>query len=286
VRAARSRCAASIGGIAIGQSLGGSGFLTVTGASSLLNEGSNGNGIGIGEVGPGTMDLLSGGAVTIATHVLSIGTTSAGTGTVLVSGSDSTIDVQGTTGVITFNNIQFTGTARTFTIGTDGPSSDAYIQASAPCFVAGTRVATIHGEIASEDLRVGDTVLAVLGDDAEPIIWIGRRQVDCTRHPRPHLVWPVRIGAGAFGVGLPFADLLLSPDHAIYINKVLVPVTHLVNGSTTTQSRMDRVTYFHIELPQHDMVLAHGLSVESFLDVKDRSDYANGSGPMKRHPDF
>jgi hypothetical protein len=96
----------------------------------------------------------------------------------------------------------------------------------------------------------------------------------------------VRISAGAFGVGLPYADLLLSPDHAIYINKVPVPAKHLVNGSTITQTRMDRITYFHTELPQHDVVLAHGLSVESFLDVKDRSDYANGTRPMKPHPDF
>ena len=192
----------------------------------------------------------------------------------------------GTTGVITLNNVQFTGTATRFVIGTDGSTGDAYIQASAPCFAAGTRLATVRGEIAVEDLRIGDTVLAVLGDDAEPIIWIGHRHVDCARHPRPQLVWPVRISAGAFGVGLPYTDLLLSPDHAVYINNVLIPVKHLVNGSTIVQIKVDRVTYYHIELKQHDVVLAHGLSVESFLDMKDRSDYANSSGPMKLHPDF
>lgn len=159
-------------------------------------------------------------------------------------------------------------------------------QASCPCFAAGTHIASVHGDILVEALRVGDTVLAVLGDDAEPIVWVGRRKVDCTRHPRPHQVWPVRIRAGAFGFGLPLADLLLSPDHAVYINNVLIPVKHLVNGSTITQIRLDQITYYHIELRRHDVVLAHGLSVESFLGVNDRADYANTNGPVKLHPDF
>ena len=196
------------------------------------------------------------------------------------------VDQNGTTGVISLNNVQFTGTAGMFVIGTDGTTGDAYIQASAPCFAAGTRIATVRGEIAVEDLRVGDTVLAVLGGDAEPIVWIGHRHVDCARHPRPQQVWPVRISAGAFGVGLPYTDLLLSPDHAVHINNVLIPVKHLINGSTIAQIKVDRVTYYHIELPQHDVVLAHGLSVESFLDMKDRSDFANAGGMMKLYPDF
>lgn len=155
-----------------------------------------------------------------------------------------------------------------------------------PCFAAGTRIATVHGEVPVEDLRVGDTVLAVLGDDTEPVIWVGHRQIDCARHPRPHQVWPVRVTAGAFGTGLPYTDLLLSPDHAVYINKVLIPVHLLINGSTIVQMPVDRVTYYHIELPQHDVVLAHGLSVESLLDRSDRSNFANGNAPVRLHPDF
>lgn len=165
-------------------------------------------------------------------------------------------------------------------------TGDPKVRAWSPCFAAGTRITTIHGDIAVEALRVGDTVLAVLGDDTEPIIWIGRRLIDCARHPRPHQVWPVCISSGAFGFGLPHTDLLLSPDHAVYINKVLIPVKHLINGGTIAQTKVDQITYYHIELRQHDIVLAHGLSVESFLGVKDRTDYANGDGPVKLHPDF
>ena len=37
---------------------------------------------------------------------------------------------------------------------------------------------------------------------------------------------------------------------------------------------MDHVTYYHIELPQHDVLLAEGLPAESFLDLRDGSNYA------------
>ena len=152
--------------------------------------------------------------------------------------------------------------------------------ATPECFRAGTRILTERGEVAVEALRVGDRVRTALGGAMEPITWIGRREVDCARHPNPREVWPVRVAAGAFGAGRPHADLFLSPRHAVYVNEVLIPIRHLINGSTITQVPMDQVTYYHIELPQHDVLLAQGLPSESFLDVKDSSDYANGAGAI------
>jgi hypothetical protein len=153
------------------------------------------------------------------------------------------------------------------------------------CFRAGTRILTEHGEAAVEDLRVGDRVRTVLGGAAEPITWIGRREVDCARHPKPRKVWPIRVAAGAFGPGQPHTDLFLSPDHAVYVNQVLIPIRHLVNASIITQVPVDQVVYYHIELPRHDVVLAQGLPVESFLAEKDASDYANGAGPVRLRVD-
>jgi len=46
------------------------------------------------------------------------------------------------------------------------------------------------------------------------------------------------------------------------------------------------VTYHHIELPRHDVVLAEGLPAESFLDMKDGSNYANRVGPRRLYPDY
>ncbi len=40
-------------------------------------------------------------------------------------------------------------------------------------------------------------------DGVAPIVWVGRRKIDCTKQALPHEVWPVWIRAGAFGDGLP-----------------------------------------------------------------------------------
>ena len=157
------------------------------------------------------------------------------------------------------------------------------------CFRAGTRIRTPHGETPVESLRVGGTVLARAGDGRmvpRPIAWIGHRSVDCRRHPKRKLVWPVKIVAGAFGPGHPATDLFLSPDHAVFIDGVLIPAKHLIDGASIVQVPLDEVTYFHVELPQHAVLFAEGLPVESYLDTGDRSSFVNGGGPMRLHPDF
>jgi hypothetical protein len=156
----------------------------------------------------------------------------------------------------------------------------------APCFAAGTRIATERGEVAVEDLRVGEKVRVLLGGGLAEVIWVGRRAVDCARHPKPKQVWPVRVAAGAFGPGRPHTDLLLSPDHAVYVEQVLIPVKYLINDSTIVQVKVDSVTYHHIELAEHDVLLAEGLPAESFLDMRDGSNYANRPGPVRLYPDY
>ena len=123
------------------------------------------------------------------------------------------------------------------------------------CFAAGTRILVPDGELAIEDLRPGDLVVTELGR-TQPIRWIGRRHVDFRHHPNRQRVLPVRVAANAFGPCKPARDLLLSPDHALFIDDVLIPVRHLVNGSTVAQIACREVTYYHIELPHHDVLLA------------------------------
>jgi hypothetical protein len=154
-----------------------------------------------------------------------------------------------------------------------------------PCFAGGTRILTLAGEVRVEDLDVGNLVLAQFAGHAF-VKWIGRRRVDCLGHPDPCKIWPVRVRAGAFDEGLPHRDLWLSPDHAIYTNDVLIPIKHLINGMTIEQVPVDEVTYYHIELDQHDVLFAEGMSAESYLDTGDRSKFTNGGGPIALHPDF
>jgi hypothetical protein len=153
------------------------------------------------------------------------------------------------------------------------------------CFARGTHIASLRGALPVETLSIGDAVLLASGDTA-PITWIGYREVDCRRHPEPRNVWPVRISRGAFGDAGPQRDLLLSPDHAVFAGGVLIPVKYLINGRSIRQVRRIRIDYFHIELPRHDILLAEGLTVESYLDTGSRRHFVNGGLPVVLHPDF
>jgi hypothetical protein len=154
------------------------------------------------------------------------------------------------------------------------------------CFAEGTRIRTERGMVTVETLRIGDRVPVLLGGEAQPIIWLGQRRVDCRRHPDPKSVWPICLRAGAFGPGRPFRDLWLSPDHALFINNVLLPIRHLVNGQTIRQQPRDEVTYWHVELAKHSVLHAEGVPAESYLDTGNRSAFANGGPVVALHPDF
>jgi phospholipase/lecithinase/hemolysin len=167
----------------------------------------------------------------------------------------------------------------------------AYADVTAPpaCFAAGTRILTAFGEVPVEMLRPGDHICTLLGGGLSEIRWVGRREVDCARHPRPEQVRPVRIAACAFAPGVPHRDLLLSPDHAVWLaaERVLVPARTLVNGTTIAQLPTTRITYFHVELARHDVILAEGLPAESFLDTGNRGAFDNANtNAIAMHPDF
>ncbi len=157
--------------------------------------------------------------------------------------------------------------------------------ATIPCFASGTRIATPRGAVAVERLREGMLVQTAAGATL-PVSWIGRRTVACRQHPRPASVWPVRVQAGAFADGVPTRDVWLSPDHAIYADGVLIPVKYLIDGRAIAQVPRDSVTYWHIELPRHDVILAEGLPVESYLETGGRAAFSNGGPVVSLHPDF
>lgn len=163
--------------------------------------------------------------------------------------------------------------------------SYTYVPAGLACFAAGTRIATPDGPVPVEALRVGQHVVC-RGAGTAPIVWIGWRDVDCRRHPRPETVWPIRVRAGAFGDSVPSRDLLLSPDHAIYAEGVLIPIRRLVDGDTVVRQQTDTVSYYHVELERHDILLAEDLPVESFLDTGTRSAFTNGGTVIQVAPDF
>jgi hypothetical protein len=138
-------------------------------------------------------------------------------------------------------------------------------QVNVSCYAAGMRLAIEHGERKVEDLRVRDRVRAMPGDRLVPIVWIRYRHIDCARHADPASVWPVRVRAGALGHETPHRNLFLSPDHGVFVDGFLVPVRYLISGSTIAQRRVSRINYYHVELPEHDLPVAEGAVVESYL---------------------
>ena len=168
-------------------------------------------------------------------------------------------------------------------------SSELFLDISAVCFVAGTRIATPRGDIAVEDLREGDSVLTVSGGrhNERPIRWIGERRIDLTAHKRAESLFPIRIHRGAFADSIPQRDLLVSPDHCLFVDGELIPAKLLVNGMTVVQDRTFRaVHYYHLELDDHDVLLAEGLPAESYLDTGNRGFFKNADGPLTLHPEL
>lgn len=180
--------------------------------------------------------------------------------------------------------LTLSGTFTSSAIRLDASSGETTI--SVACFAEGTLIRTDAGDVPVQDLREGDRVVLALGG-TRPIRWIGWRHIDLARHPDPRLVHPIRIAAGAFAEGLPARDLRVSPDHALFVDGLLVPARLLVNrGSITQDTTRASVTYFHIELDAHDILLAEGLAAESYLDTGNRGMFANADVPLILHPDL
>jgi hypothetical protein len=154
------------------------------------------------------------------------------------------------------------------------------------CFASGTRIDTLAGPVAVEDLRVGDELLLASGL-IRSVKWIGWRHIDITRHTAARRVRPIRVRANAIEDGVPRQDVLLSPDHALFLDGKLIPVRLLRNDTTIREEHgCQSVTYYHVELDAHDVILAEGMPTESYLDTGNRAVFENSDMPTLLHPDF
>ena len=154
------------------------------------------------------------------------------------------------------------------------------------CYGAGTAILTATGERPVERLAVGDQVVALHARALRRIAWIGHRRLRPAAHANVADLHPIRIRRGAIADGVPHRDLLVSPDHAIHLGGCLIPARCLLNGDSIARQPVEEVTYFHIELDRHDLLLAEGLAAESYLDTGNRAAFANGGPAVAQHPDF
>lgn len=157
-----------------------------------------------------------------------------------------------------------------------------------PCFDGETQIDTPGGMRQVRDLAVGDLV-HTLDHDAQAVRWIGRKRFSKANLKANPKLYPVRITAGALGLGLPKEDLLVSRQHRVLIDSKIAermfgdPLT-LVAAIRLTDlpgvfidETVDTVEYCHIILDQHAVVFANGAASETLylgefaLDTFDES---------------
>lgn len=162
----------------------------------------------------------------------------------------------------------------TYTLNTTPDPGESYI-----CFTAGALIMTASGARPIESLRAGDLVVTK-DKGLRAIRWIGSRHFDGLGLDRKHLQ-PVAVRANSFGPGLPSRDLNLSPNHALlhpswktslYFAEpeVLILARHLRPYDGAVAARKEAVTYYHILLDDHELIMADGVWCET-LFVSDRS---------------
>ncbi len=134
------------------------------------------------------------------------------------------------------------------------------------CFTRGTFISTLAGDIAVENLCVGDRVWT---KDAgfQPVQWIGRQSFDATGR-----FAPILFRKGALGNE---SDLLVSPMHRMLITgwraeilfgqpEILAHAVDLVNDHSILRAPRPRVEYFHLMFNSHQILCSHGCLSESF----------------------
>lgn len=140
------------------------------------------------------------------------------------------------------------------------------------CFAAGTLIATPGGPKRVETLRPG-ALVSTRDNGPRPLIWTGRREVLFARGDNRFR--PILFRPGSLGAGLPKRDLTVSPHHHLVVSgsdveaasgdaDVLAPAGALADLRGARQMLgKRRITYVHLLLDSHEILLAEGVEAES-----------------------
>jgi hypothetical protein len=159
------------------------------------------------------------------------------------------------------------------------------LHGSANCFLTGMRIATPQGLRAIEMLGPDDLVLTADGR-VVPIIWVWRQEI-VNIQVLSEALTPIVISAGAFGPDRPLRDLIVTADHAMMLDGLLINAGALVNGDTirrlTTDQMPARYCYWHIETAAHEVLLAENCPTESYVDYALRQGFDNYDAYLARY---
>ncbi|HEX4507193.1 MAG TPA: Hint domain-containing protein, partial [Alphaproteobacteria bacterium] len=189
-------------------------------------------------------------------------------------------------GTTVLDTIQLAGNfAGKFFHLSDGGSDGTYVtEDSTPCYLRGTSIRTAAGDRRVEDLRIGDLIVAH-GGEALPLKWIGRRGYRDWLSVGNAEVQPILFKAGSLADGIPARDLYVSPEHAMFLDGMLVPAHLLVNGRSIVKCEgRDDIEYFHLEFDRHVVIFAERAAAESFVDDDSRMLFHNADEYRRLYP--
>ncbi len=150
----------------------------------------------------------------------------------------------------------------------------AVLRVTSPCFTPGTLIATDQGLQAVETLQRGD-LLVTRDNGLKRVMWVGQRAFHYRDVAGDPALCPILIKAGAFGEGYPAQDMIVSPEHRFLVGphvsplmggepEALVAARHLINTTSIRPASMLGVTYLHLLMNAHEVILANGAWTESF----------------------
>ena len=142
-----------------------------------------------------------------------------------------------------------------------------------PCFGKGTLIGTPDGQLPVEDLRVGQMV-NTLNFGPLAILWVGSKTASLTPSTRP-----VRFRKNSIGNNSPHTDLIVTGDHGMVIDGLIINASTLVNGTSIDwvpiSEMAEQLTVYHVETKVHDAIFANGAASETFLDAPSRQIFDN-----------
>ncbi|WP_232796533.1 Hint domain-containing protein [Roseovarius salinarum] len=145
-----------------------------------------------------------------------------------------------------------------------------------PCFTAGTLIETPSGPRPIETLQTGDRVMT-RDNGPRTLRGVARRRLSgAALRDAPHLR-PIRFEPDSLAPGIPARRTWLSPQHRVLIAtprselyfglpETFAKAKHLAGrAGIRRDDRADSVTYFHLFLEDHEVLLADGMWSESFF---------------------
>jgi hypothetical protein len=164
----------------------------------------------------------------------------------------------------------------TFSVSTGSDGYQDLLTVETACFLPGTRIRTTRGDVRVQDLAVGDMVVT-LGGRQRPLCWIGRGSAVAVRGQRSAAT-PLIVRKGALADNVPNRDLRITKGHSLFLDDVLIPVEFLVNHRSILWDDVTQdVEVFHLELDEHDILIANGAAAESYRDDDNRWLFSNAS---------